>query len=103
MQKAAIKFLDKPSEEFEKFCKENEEWLPEFALFMALKDVHEGMQWSEWKEEYRNRDKEAIGQAKSRYETEINLWKVYQYFFFKQWRELKKYANDRDIQIPWTV
>ena len=48
LQKAAIKFLDKPSEEFEKFCKENEEWLPEFALFMALKDVHEGMQWSEW-------------------------------------------------------
>ena len=99
LRKAAINFLDESSKEFEKFCKENEDWLPEFALFMALKDVHEGKPWSEWKEEYRNRDKEAIEQAKNKYKMEINLWKVYQYLFFKEWRELKKYANDRDIHI----
>lgn len=99
LRKAAINFLDESSEEFEKFCKENEDWLPEFALFMALKDVHEGKPWSEWKEEYRNRDKEAIEQAKNKYKMEINLWKVYQYLFFKEWGELKKYANNRDIHI----
>lgn len=99
LRKAAEKFLEAPTEEYYRFCEENEYWLSDFALFMALKEVHGGKPWSEWNAGYRNRDQEALDQAKIKYEKEILYWKVYQFFFFKQWWALKKYANERGIEI----
>lgn len=99
LQKAAKNFLENPTEEFHVFCTENEEWLPDYALFMALKEAHEGKPWSEWMLPYRNRDERAIVQAKYTYEMKINFWKVFQFFFFKQWQDLKKYANKKGIEI----
>ena len=34
--------------EFESFCAERAGWLDDYALFMALKDVHGGESWHKW-------------------------------------------------------
>ena len=99
LRKAAENFLEAPTEEYYRFCEENEYWLSDFALFMALKEVHGGKPWSEWDAGYRNREQEALDRAKTEHEKEILYWKVYQFFFFKQWWALKKYANERGIEI----
>ena len=99
LRKAAERFLQNPSEDFEGFCSENAAWLSDFALFMALKDVHGGAQWSEWKAPLRNRDAEALKAAESEQKDNVLFWKVLQYLFFKQWAELKAYANERGISI----
>ena len=65
------------------FCDENEAWLPDFALFMALKDVHNGAPWSEWKAPLRNRDAKALEEAANEQKDSILFWKVLQYLFFK--------------------
>ena len=88
LRKAAERFLQNPSEDFEGFCSENAAWLSDFALFMALKDVHGGAQWSEWKAPLRNRDAEALKAAESEQKDNVLFWKVLQYLFFKQWEEL---------------
>lgn len=99
LQKAANSFLEGPLEEFEMFCQENGFWLQDFALFMALKDVHAGAPWSEWPKDLRNREKDAIEEAKKTYESNIQFWKVLQYLFFEQWNALKTYANERGVTI----
>lgn len=99
LRKAVERFVQNPTEDFEGFCSENAAWLSDFALFMALKDVHGGAPWSEWKAPLRNRDAGALAEAESEQKDNILFWKVLQYLFFKQWAELKAYANERGISI----
>lgn len=99
LEKAAQRFKANPAADFEEFCKENEFWLSDFALFMALKDMHNGDAWNEWTESLRNRDEKALGQAQEDQKERILFWKILQYLFFKQWKELKNYANEKGISI----
>ena len=45
---AAKRLLAKPGADYRRFVKENDFWLPDYALFMALKDAHNGACWLEW-------------------------------------------------------
>ncbi|MCR5629737.1 4-alpha-glucanotransferase [Eubacterium sp.] len=99
LRKAADRFLKKPADDYEKFLKKNKSWLEDYSLFMAIKSKQGGKSWQEWKKEYKLREKTAINLAKKKYKKEIDFWKVTQYFFYKQWYELKKYANKNGILI----
>lgn len=99
LRKAAKKLLSCPPKEYGVFCEENKNWLPDFALFMTLKDVHDGASWSEWAPPLRNREKEALERVQAEQADTINFWKVVQYLFFEQWRELKGYANEKGISL----
>ena len=48
-----------PGADYEAFCAENSSWLPDFALFMALKDKFGGKPWYEWEEKLKFRDPDA--------------------------------------------
>lgn len=74
-------------------------WLPDYALFMALKNSFNGVSWQEWPRAYRVRDKKVIDQAKKDLKDQIDFYIFLEYFFRKQWRSLKKYANERGIKI----
>lgn len=97
--KAVDRFLADVPEDFYTFCEKNAFWLSDFALFMTLKDVHHGASWSEWKTELRNHEEEALKKAEEKYQDTILFWKALQYIFFKQWYELKEYANEKGIMI----
>lgn len=84
---------------FRKFCTENKAWLNDYALFTALKTAHDGKPWSEWEEELALCRKDAVAQAKTQYQTEIEFQQFVQYCFFTQWDALKKYANRKGIGI----
>ena len=100
LKKAVNRFLKKDDEEYLSFLKADPSfWLEDYALFMALKDAHDGRPWYEWEEDLRLRKKAAIAAAKKKYEKEIGFWKVLQFFFKRQWSALKKYANDNGILI----
>ena len=99
LRKAVAQFLECPPDDFDSYCLENDFWLTDFALFMALKDVHGGAPWSEWAEPLRNREETALKQAAEENEENIIFWKVLQYLFFRQWSALKTYANERGISI----
>jgi len=86
-------------EEFWKFCSEESAWLNEYALFMALKDAHGGAAWSEWEDELRFRHQDALDAARRKYSDDILFYKMLQYLFYKQWRSLKEYVNDKGIEI----
>lgn len=99
LRKAADRFMENPSPEYSDFCDEQKEWIYDYALFMALKDANGGVAWIEWGEELKKRNPEALEEAKTKYSKEIEFWKIMQFLFFKQWKSLRQYANDRGIEI----
>lgn len=44
-------------------------------------------------------NEKAIKEAKEKYADDIEFYKMLQYLFFKQWKALKKYANEKGIEI----
>ena len=84
--------------EFERFCVENGSWLPDFALFMALKDAT-GKSWYDWEDGLKFRDPDAIWNARNKLKDEIRFYSFVQYVFSRQWNALRGYAKDAGISI----
>lgn len=89
----------KRSKKFSKFVSENSNWLPDYALFMALKDANNGVSFSEWPDKLRKRDEKALEEARKTYEDDILFYEFLQYEFDIEWKALKKYANKKGIEI----
>ena len=81
------------------FTLENEDWLEDYALYMALKTANGMKSWTEWPREYRLRDGGALERFRAENEEEIGFWKFLQYEFAAQWKKVKAYANKKGIQI----
>ena len=85
--------------ELDTFARQEAAWLDDYALFRAIKDEHGGGAWNGWPAALRLRDAEALGAARERLGGEIDLHRFLQFLFFRQWRALKAYANERGIRI----
>jgi 4-alpha-glucanotransferase len=85
--------------EFDGFCRDNAEWLDDYALYMTLKYKFDSKMWTMWDDNYRLRDAETITAFVSEHSYEIGYWKFLQYLFYKQYDELKAYAVSRGIKI----
>lgn len=95
---AADRFLASPDSRFTNWQK-SQPWLDDFALFMVLKDRHEGAAWTDWAQAYRRRLPDAMERAVQMYEKEIRQQKAVQYFFDRQWYRLKEYANRNGVRL----
>ncbi len=103
LKKACENFQAKASpiqqKEFSAFCESKENWLEDYALFMALKDHFGGVSWNNWEPEIARREPESVEKWRQQLNAEIYYYKYVQFEFFRQWTELKRYANLRDIKI----
>ena len=99
LHKAYARFVKNMPEDFSSFCEAEKDWLEDYTLFMALKDANDGKAWGQWDEKLRVRDAAALDEARKKYAEDIEFYKMLQYLFFKQWRELKAYANENGIEI----
>ena len=103
LKKACENFKAKASpmqqKEFSGFCESKENWLEDYALFMALKDHFGGVSWNNWEPEIARREPESLEKWRQQLNAEIYYYKYVQFEFFSQWTELKRYANLRDIKI----
>ncbi len=91
------KELKKKFEQFKE--KPENDWLLDYALFMALKNANGGRAWNTWEKGLRLREKEAIIEAKKKYAEEVDFYSFIQFLFFEQWKALKSYANEKGIEI----
>ncbi|MBO6214085.1 MAG: 4-alpha-glucanotransferase, partial [Lachnospiraceae bacterium] len=97
LKKAYERAKDKPGDP--DFYKKNEDWLPDYALFMALKDAHKGAAFTTWEDELRLREPDALKKAREKYADEIGFYVYLQEEFYRQWSKLKQYANEKGIRI----
>ncbi len=91
---------ERDSEKLEAFRAENAEWLPDYALFMAVKK-HFGMKlWTEWPDEdIRLRRPEAVEKYGSLLKDDVEFYTYLQYLFFSQWQGLREYAKEKGIGL----
>ena len=81
------------------FREENREWIEDYALFMAVKR-HFGMKaWTQWDEDIRLREHEAVERYRVLVDEDIRLFVYIQFKFFQQWEKLRAYAHSRHIGI----
>ena len=91
--------LPELQEEFERFCHHHADWLEDFALFMALKQVHQGRAWMEWDEPFRQRSATALKTFLTQHQALVDSYRFQQFLFYRQWSAVRKAANQAAIQI----
>ncbi|MDR2112015.1 MAG: 4-alpha-glucanotransferase [Candidatus Accumulibacter sp.] len=87
--------------DFLAFCAEENGWLDDYALFMALasRPGAAGKVWQELPAGLVRRKEQALREAARALAGECDFWKFCQWRFDRQWAALKKYANDRGVRI----
>lgn len=85
--------------EFEAYCQKHAGWLDDYALYQALKEHFDLAPWYRWPNALRDRDSEALNQARHSFSGEIQSIRVQQYLFDRQWTALRAYAAERGIQL----
>ncbi len=85
--------------DYQEFINANKAWLDDYALYMAIKDSFGGISWTEWEPDIMLRKPQALKKYRESLAEEIGFYRFQQYFFLKQWKALKKYANDKGIEI----
>lgn len=102
LERAFIRFKSAPlpvRHEYDRFCAENVSWLPDYALFMAIKEAHGGGAWGDWPEPLRKRDSDALVEAGKRHADAVERFTFYQFVFVRQWAALREHVHQRGIQI----
>lgn len=90
--------IDK-DKDFKTFALKEAFWLDDYAAFMAIKDDYRGKPYTEWEEKLALCDRKAVAKTVKKLSNEVGFYKFLQYFFIKQWTKLKKYANNKGIEI----
>ncbi len=88
-----------PDAEFDHFCRIEATWLNDYALFMALLEAHQGQDWNTWDSAIARREPEAIKAKTEELRDRIFYHRFLQFQFFKQWANLRTYAQEKEIQI----
>ena len=102
LETAVKNFLSNQSfqADFKSFEKNNRLWLDDFAEFMAIKEHFGNQALQRWDDKKAvARDPKTLEKYRTLLADQIQYFKVTQYFFFKQWGELKDYANQKGIKI----
>ncbi len=84
---------------FDNFCHEESDWLEDFSLFMALRELFDQQAWVEWPEALRTRQPQALQHWQKKLAESCLLHKYQQFIFAEQWHGLKRYANQNGIRI----
>ena len=85
--------------EYDAFRAENDSWLPDFTLFMALKDHFAGKPWYSWEKAYKFREESAMESARREFRQDCDFYAFVQYLFFTQWNALRTYAAGKGIRF----
>ncbi len=84
---------------FEEFCAKEAFWLEDYALFMALKDFHQGASWQTWSDDLVLRRPAALERARRLLASGVGRHKLGQFLFARQWSALKSYAASKGIGL----
>ena len=87
------------SKEFDAFCEESDGWLPDYAMYMALKEQNNGKPWYEWEDDLKYRDVDVMDDLTIELAQEIRFHSFVQFLFQQQWSKLRTYAHQNGVEI----
>ncbi len=87
------------NQEFAAFLDRSVDWLHDYALYQAISEKYGGKAWYRWPDDLRSREKDAMHRAHRDLADEVLFHQFEQYLFDRQWHQLKRYANQRNVMI----
>ena len=103
LKKAAARFFKEASSQqrtaYHAFLKSNASWLPDYAMFMSLKEHFNQEPWYKWEQSVKIKNDFHLTHYFGQLNEQIEYQKFVQYQFFRQWSSVKDYANQRNIRI----
>ena len=100
LQQRPVPGYDTPySDDWYRFTFLSDAWLPDYCLYMAIKEENKMCDWQTWPAPLRLRDPKALEEFRTGHADELGFWAFVQYEFAKQWQALKAYANSKGIKI----
>ena len=97
LKKAFCRF--QPGEAYNTFVAQNESWLRDYAIFMAMKEEKGGKPWLQWEKALKNHEEKALQQKERELWETVQLHYFLQFQFDRQWNALRSYANKKCIRI----
>jgi 4-alpha-glucanotransferase len=85
---------------YQQFCADHVSWLDDYALFMALRE-HFGRDrsWTDWEKDVVQRNPAALARYRERLNNEVECQKFWQYLFYCQWGDLRRYCREHQVRI----
>ncbi len=99
LKKACNRLHQKYQKEYYEFIQEEKSWVKDYSIFMAIKQDRNGQSWMEWPQELRNHRSHEVQEESYRLYDSVMFYVRIQFLFFLQLKKLKKYANEKGIQI----
>ena len=99
LYKAYERFLGMPNRAFHQFIQRQQDWLQDYALFMALKEEFQGKPWQEWPDGLRLRQPEEMAAYREKLKYKIAFQYFLQFKFFEQWDRLHRYAKSKGVRV----
>jgi 4-alpha-glucanotransferase len=87
------------SREFRQFQEQAEGWLGDYSLFCALRSAHHGASWTAWEPELVGRQPRAMDRARRGLAGEIRYHQFVQYFFERQWQDLRAICARHGVRL----
>ncbi|MEW5975417.1 MAG: 4-alpha-glucanotransferase [Acidobacteriota bacterium] len=85
--------------QFQEFCSSQSYWLPDYALFRALRRTRNRAPWNQWEEPLLSRDPETLHRYRRELAADIEYYEFREYLFFRQWSDLKAACSGAGIQV----
>ncbi|HEU5457012.1 MAG TPA: 4-alpha-glucanotransferase, partial [Terracidiphilus sp.] len=90
-------------EEFEAFCRAEQGWLNDYALYAVLRRALGTGAWTEWPEALRCREAEALEAVKREHGPALAVEQALQFAFRRQWAALRAHALEHGIRMMGDV
>lgn len=84
---------------YRQFRAENEEWLENYAVFSAVRELHGGQPWTKWPGPLRDREEPAMEAFRQENQTRLSRVRFEQFLFQLQWSDLCRYAAEKGVAL----
>jgi len=87
------------SPEYTEFLARSAGWLPDYALYIALRERNQLGPWFDWADDIRDRQPSAIESARAEESDRVDLEYFLQFVADRQWSEVRRQATERGIAL----
>lgn len=84
---------------YRRFCRRNQEWLDDWAVFSSARRVFKSLPWWRWPSDLAGHNRRAIQTFSTAHPEELACARYIQFRFYEQWENLREYAAKHGIKL----
>ena len=85
--------------DYDTFCQVEAHWLDDYALFRALRERHNAVDYRDWPGELKHREPAALAKARAELAEELEQFRFAQFLLNRQQRRLHDYARQNHVRL----